>query len=161
MQERLFYNILFKTIHDCRDCSLGKDYKPVYQQITIIGNVGKDPELRYTSGGVGVCSFSVAVNKNIVDKATNEKQKKTTWFRVSAWRQLAEVCSQYVHKGMLVLVVGELEVRTYTGNDGQMQVSIDVTARDVKFLSSKGERSSSGEDYGGYSGGEEPEEIPF
>ncbi len=134
----------------------------MYQQITIIGNVGKDPELRYTPSGAGVCSFSVAVNKNITDKNTHEKQKKTTWFRVSAWRQLAEVCGQYVHKGMLVLVVGELEVRTYTGNDGQTQVSIEITARDVKFLSSKGERSASGEDYGGgYSGSDEPEDIPF
>lgn len=134
----------------------------MYQQIIIIGNVGRDPELRYTPSGQGVCSFSVAVNKNITDKNTHEKQKKTTWFRVSAWRQLAEVCSQYVHKGMLVLVVGELDVRTYTGNDGQTQVSIEITARDVKFLSSKGERSGSGEDYGGgYSGSDEPEDIPF
>ncbi|MCQ3929817.1 MAG: single-stranded DNA-binding protein [Chloroflexi bacterium] len=134
----------------------------MYQQITIIGNVGKDPELRYTPSGAGVCSFSVAVNKNITDKNTHEKQKKTTWFRVSAWRQLAEVCSQYVHKGMLILVVGELDVRTYTGNDGQTQVSIEITARDVKFLSSKGERSAAGEDYGGgYSGSDEPEDIPF
>ncbi|MBI5928709.1 MAG: single-stranded DNA-binding protein [Chloroflexi bacterium] len=136
----------------------------MYQQITIIGRVGRDPELRYTSNGTGVCSFSVAVSKKWTDRNSNEKKEKTTWYKVSAWRQLAETCSQFVHKGMLILIVAdEVEVRAYTGQDGNPQASLEITARDVKFLSSKGDRGGgTGEDYaGGYSGGEEPEDIPF
>lgn len=134
----------------------------MYQQLIIIGNVGKEPELRYTPSGQGVCSFNVAVNRKWTDKNSNEKREKTTWFKVSAWRQLAETCSQYVHKGMQIMVIGEVEARSYTGNDGQTYVSLDVTAREVKFLGGKGERSGSGEDYGGgYSGSDEPEDIPF
>ncbi len=135
----------------------------MYQQIMIIGNVGRDPELRYTPSGQGVCSFSVAVSRKWTDKNSNEKREKTTWFKVSAWRQLAETCSQYVHKGMQIMVIGEVEVRAYTGSDGTPQASLEITAREVKFLGGKGgERSASGEDYGGgYSGSDEPEDIPF
>lgn len=101
----------------------------MYQQITIVGNCGRDPEMRYTSQGVGVCSFSVAANTGFGEN------KKTVWFRVSAWRNLAEVCSQYVSKGMLVMVTGEVEVNAYMSNDGQPRASMDINARDVKFLS--------------------------
>lgn len=124
----------------------------MYQQITIVGNVGRDPEMRYTSQGVGVCSFSVAANTGFGDN------KRTTWFRVSAWRNLGEVCSQYVHKGMLVMVTGEVEVNAYMGNDGQPRASMDINARDVKFLSRDGD--GQGVDGGQYDVSD-TEDIPF
>lgn len=139
----------------------------MYQQITIVGNVGQDPEMRYTSEGAGVCNFSVAVNKRRKDRNTNEYTDQTTWFRVAAWRNLAEVCSQYVHKGMLVMVVGEIKADSYVGQDGQTRVTLEITARDVKFLSRRSD--GDGGDGGGYSGGgggsnyaaDNVDDIPF
>ena len=123
----------------------------MYQQITIIGNVGRAPDLRYTQTGAGVCSFSVAVNRKWTN-ADGSKGEKTTWFKVSAWNKLAEICNQYVKKGMQVMVVGEVDVSTFTGDDGQMRYSLDIKASEVKFLSGRNDSadSSSGE-----------EDIPF
>lgn len=131
----------------------------MYQQITIVGNVGQDPEMRYTSGGDGVCNFSVAVNKRRKDRNTNEYTDHTTWFKVATWRNLAETCSQYVHKGMLVMVVGEVKADSYVGQDGQTRVSLEITARDVKFLSKRDDAQgvSSEDDYTAVNGGD----IPF
>lgn len=135
----------------------------MFQQVIIVGNVGRDPEMRYTSSGVGVCSFSVAVNKTWTDRNTNEKREKTTWFRISAWRQLGETCSQYVRKGMQVMVTGEVEARAFTGQDGQARSSLELTARDVRFLSRRGEESSGGsyEDSGYQDYPEDVDDIPF
>ena len=80
----------------------------MYQQMTIVGNLGSDPEMRYTATGVPVTSFSVAVSRSWTNQQ-GERQEKTTWFRVSAWEKLAELCSQYLTKGRQVLVVGEIE----------------------------------------------------
>ncbi len=136
----------------------------MYQQITIIGNVGRDPEMRYTSSGAGVCSFSVAVSKRWTDRNTNEKREKTTWFSISAWRQLGETCSQYVRKGMRIMVVGEVSARAYTGQDGQPRASLDIDAREVKFLSTRDEMAAGG--YGDEAGyqqdyAEDSDDIPF
>jgi single-strand DNA-binding protein len=114
----------------------------MYQQITIIGNCGRDPEMRYTNEGIGVCNFSVAVNKRRKNANTGEYTDITTWFKVAAWRNLAETCSQYVHKGMLVMVVGEVKVDPYVGQDGQARASLEITAYEVKFLS-KSEQTQS------------------
>lgn len=133
----------------------------MYQEVTIVGNVGKDPEMRYTADGAGVCSFTVAVNRHWTNRQTNEQQKKTTWFRVSAWGNLAETCSQYVHKGMLVLVTGEAEARAYTAGDGQPRASLELRAQNIKFLSRRdGEGSGSGYDDGDYAA-EDVDDIPF
>lgn len=126
----------------------------MYQEVTIVGNVGRDPEMRYTSEGVGVCSFSVAVNQGYGDR------QKTIWFRVSAWRNLAETCSQYVHKGMLVLVAGTVEANSYMGNDGQPRASLELTAQRVKFLSRRDEGYEGGYQEGGYAA-EDVDDIPF
>ena len=136
----------------------------MYQQITIVGNVGRDPEMRYTSEGVGVCNFSVAVNKRRRNRNTNEYMDQTTWFKIAAWRNLAETCSQYVHKGMKVLIVGEIKGDAYIGQDGQARASLEITASEVKFLSSRGESEGGG--YSGDSGGDNyatdnVDDIPF
>ena len=100
-----------------------------YQYTVIIGNVGRDPELRYTQSGVAVCDFSVAVSRRWTDRNTNEQREKTTWFRVSAWRQLAETVNQYVRKGMQIMVAGEVDATAFIGQDGEARATLELTAR--------------------------------
>ena len=109
----------------------------MYQQITIVGNLGRDPEMRYTASGVPVTSFSLAVSKKWTGQ-DGQRQEKTTWFRVSAWRQLAELASQYLTKGRQVMVVGEIdEPNVWTDQSGNQRASLEITARDIRFLGSR------------------------
>lgn len=136
----------------------------MYQYTVIVGNVGRDPEMRYTQSGTAVADFSVAVNRRWTDKTTNEQREKTTWFRVTAWRRLAETVNQYVHKGMRILVTGEVDASAWIGNDGEARASLEITARDIKFLSSKGESTGGGYDQDSSYGGPPPadlQDIPF
>lgn len=126
-----------------------------YQYTVIVGNVGRDPELRYTQSGVAVCDFSVAVSRRWMDRSTNENKEETTWFRVSAWRGLAETCNQYVHKGMQIMVAGRVNASAFLGQDGQPRASLELTALDVQFLGRRGEAV----DDGGYPS--EPDDLPF
>ena len=106
----------------------------MYQQITIIGHVGRDPEMRYTASGVPVTNFSLATNRRWTGQ-DGQQQEKTVWFRVTAWRRQAETVSQYVTKGQQVLVIGEMEdPQAYTDKDGNPRASLDVTALQVKFI---------------------------
>jgi len=140
-----------------------------WSQTIIIGNVGRDPEMRYLQNGSAVCSFSVAVTKKWTDKSTNEQREKTTWYRVSAWRQLAETANTYVKKGMQIMVVGNVETRPYLDNAGQPAASLELTADNFQFLGSRGDNQGGSGDYddgGGYSGGSSGggsnvDDIPF
>ena len=106
----------------------------MYQQITLVGNLGNDPEMRYTPSGVAFTSFSMAVSMRWTGQ-DGQQQEKTLWFRVTAWRKLAETASQYLTKGRQVLVVGELEEpRSYTDKSGNIRFSLDVTANEIRFL---------------------------
>lgn len=120
----------------------------MYHTLLIVGNVGKDPEKRYTPSGQAVTSFSVATNKQYTN-GQGETVKETIWFRVSAWGKQAETCQQYVKKGMKVLVEGQLKPDAATGNpriwntsNGDPATSYEVTANTVRFLSSSGEKKS-------------------
>jgi len=106
----------------------------MYQQLIVVGRVGQAPELRYSQGGVAVCNLSVAVNEKWTDKATDEKREKTTWFRVTCWRGLAETVNQYVTKGMLVMVIGTITASAWMKDDTP-QATLELTAQTVKFLS--------------------------
>ncbi len=108
----------------------------MYQQITIVGNVGRDPELRYTNSGIAVCDFSVAVNRRTKNSA-GEPIDETTWFRVTAWRQLAEVVAQYLKKGRQVMVVGTVKASAYLDKAGQPAATLEITANEVKFLGAR------------------------
>ena len=105
-------------------------------KLTIIGNRTRDPELRTTSSGINVCTFTVAVNRR---RSANSNQPEADFFRVSAWRQLGENCQRYLAKGRKVAVVGAVSVQTYVGNDGTTRASLEVNADDVEFLSSRNE----------------------
>lgn len=113
-----------------------------YQYTIIIGNVGRDPEMRYTQSGVAVCDFSVAVSRKWTDKTTNERKEETEWFRVSAWRGLAETCNQYVRKGMQIMVTGRVSASAYTAQDGTARASLELNALDVQFLGQRGDAAA-------------------
>jgi single-strand DNA-binding protein len=133
------------------DQEVYEEFNSMYQQIIIVGNVGRDPELRYTQSSIAVCDFSVAVNRRVRDEnAPNGRRDETTWFRVTAWRQLAETVAQYVKKGRQVMVIGEVKASAYTDKAGQPAATLEITASDVRFL---GSREEGGSDSGEHSGG--------
>ncbi|NOZ73127.1 MAG: single-stranded DNA-binding protein [Chloroflexi bacterium] len=105
----------------------------MFQKTIIVGNLGRDPEMRYTPSGVPVTTFSVAVNRRWTDQQ-GQPQEKTTWFRVTAWRKLAELCNQYLSKGRQVLVEGDIDASAWLAQDGQPRASLELTARTVRFL---------------------------
>ena len=132
----------------------------------ITGNLGKDPEMRYTPSGQAVTSFSVAVNESYTNN-NGEKIKKTIWFRVSAWGKQAETCNQYLKKGSMVLVEGRLTADPSTGGpriwkrqDGTAGASFEVSAQTVRFLSTRGDGGEGGPVAAGSGGGMDIAEIP-
>jgi single-strand DNA-binding protein len=138
----------------------------MYHTIIIVGNLGRDPEMRYTPNGTPVTSFSVASSRQYTN-SQGEKIKETTWFRVSAWNKQAETCNNFLHKGSKVLVEGRLTPdmntggpRTYTRSDGTCGSNFDVSAVTVRFLDSRAESTSSTEEMGEVPS-EDEDEIPF
>lgn len=115
-----------------------------FNKITIIGNLGRDPELRYTPQGDAVCDFSVAVNDRKRDKA-GEFQDVTTWFKVTFWRKQAENASKYLTKGRQVYVEGRLQVEEWTDRDGNNRQTLAIQGSELQFLGERGsdERPSS------------------
>lgn len=102
-------------------------------RLTIIGNLCADPQLRTTTSGKQVCSFTVAVSR----RRTQDGQPEADFFSVSAWNQLGVNCSKFLQKGRKVCVIGPVSVRTYQRNDGGAGASMEVQAQDVEFLSPK------------------------
>jgi len=137
----------------------------VYQKLIIIGNLGRDPEMRYLPSGTPVTNLSVATNEAWLDQDGNRKER-TTWFRVSVWGKQAEACAEYLTKGRQVLVEGRLipdengGPRVWVGQDGQARASFEVRALNVRFLGGRGERAAPEEEFGGPPLVEE-EDIPF
>ena len=105
-------------------------------KLTIIGNLTRDPELRTTSAGKEVCTFTVAVNRR---KNGNNQQPEADFFRVSAWDGLAKSCGQFLAKGRKVAVVGSVSVHTFQTQTGETKAQLEVNASDVEFLSPKGD----------------------
>lgn len=104
-----------------------------FNKITLVGNLGRDPELRYTPQGTPVCSFSMATNERRKDK-TGEMQDQTTWFRVTLWGRQAETASQYLAKGRPVYIEGRLRVEEWTDRDGKPRHTLEVHATDMQFI---------------------------
>ena len=107
----------------------------------IIGNLGSEPELRYTPSGTPVTSFSVATSRNYTS-SDGERHEETEWLRVSAWNKLAELCNQYLSKGRKVYVEGRFTHREWTGMDGQPRCSHEISASEVRFLSPRDDAAS-------------------
>jgi single-strand DNA-binding protein len=116
-----------------------------YQQTIIIGNLTRDPELRYSQAGVAVADFTVAVDRVWTDRNTNERRKETEYFRVSAWRSLAENCHTYLKKGSQIMVAGRISASAFTGQDGEPRASLELTALDVQFLGRREDDAGDGE----------------
>jgi single-strand DNA-binding protein len=117
----------------------------MHHSILIVGNLGRDPEMRYTPSGQGVTNFSVATNRQYTAQ-DGQKVKETIWFRVSVWGRMAEPCNQYLRQGSKVLIEGRLNPdpatggpRIWTRQDGTAGSSYEVTAQTVRFLSSRQE----------------------
>lgn len=104
-----------------------------FNKIILVGNLGKDPELRYTPQGNAVCSFSLATNEKRKDKS-GEPQDITTWFRVTLWGRQAETASQYLTKGRPVYIEGRLRTEEWTDREGAKRQSLEVTATDMQFI---------------------------
>ena len=104
-----------------------------FNKITIVGYLGRDPELRYTPAGTAVCDFSMATSEK---KGDNDV---TTWFKVTTWGKQADVAHAHLAKGSLVYIEGRLSQREYTDRDGNKRTSLEVNATDLKFIGAKGE----------------------
>ncbi len=135
----------------------------MFHKITLIGNLGRDPEMRYTANAQAVTSFSLACNR-VYTGNDGARVTETTWFRISVWGKQAESCNQYLKKGSKVYIEGRLASdpvthgpRIYTRNDGTSAASYEVTATTVQFLSSRGEGETGEADVAGI----EDESIPF
>ncbi|HLX58231.1 MAG TPA: single-stranded DNA-binding protein [Ktedonobacteraceae bacterium] len=125
-------------------------------KIMLIGNLGRDPELQVTSDGTPVTKFSLAVNR-YTKTSSGERKEETEWFNIVAWRQLAEICEKYLHKGSKVYIEGRITQRKYTDREGMQRTAVDVIANDMKMLDSKS--ASSGSE--GYSAGSSDSGDPF
>lgn len=126
----------------------------MFQNITIVGRLGRDPEMRYTPAGNPVTNFSVATDRKYTKG--DEKVTETVWFNAEAWGKLAEICNQYLHKGNQVFITGRVkEPRPWMGDDGKPRCQIEVVVETIKFLSAKpnGETEAAPEAVA--------EEIPF
>ncbi len=112
-----------------------------FNKITIVGNLGRDPELRYTPQGTAVCNISVATTEKRKDKS-GELQDITTWFRVTLWGKQGETASKYLQKGNPVYVEGRLRVEEWTDRDGNNRHTLEVHGTDLQFINSGGARSN-------------------
>lgn len=140
----------------------------MYQKIILIGNLGRDPEMRYLPDGTAVTNLNVATNRKWTDKATGAPQEETTWFRVSVWGRQAETANQYLAKGRKVLIEGTLQAdpqtggpRVYQRQDGSVGTSFEIRAFEVKFLGGGRDENGGGHDAYAPAVGDETDDIPF
>ncbi len=140
----------------------------MYQKIIIVGNLGRDPEMRYMPDGTAVTNFSIASSRRWTGQ-DGQQRDETTWFRIEVWRRQAETANQYLTKGSKVLVEGRIKPdpntggpRLWTRQDGTIGANFEVVADTVRFLSGRGDDGgvSGGEEYSG-SPAHEEDDIPF
>jgi len=122
-------------------------------KVILIGNLGRDPEMRYTAGGDAVASFSIATSETWKDKNTGEKQEKTEWHRIIAFRRQAEICGEYLKKGSKVYVEGRLQTRSWEDRDGVKRYTTEIVMQNMQMLDPLG-----GGNRGAYSA---PDKPPF
>jgi single-strand DNA-binding protein len=108
-------------------------------KVTLIGNLGQDPEVKYMQNGDAVASFSLATSESWKDKTSGEQVEKTEWHRCVAWRKLGEIVGQYARKGQKLYVEGKLQTRKWTDKEGQERYTTEIQVNDIILLSAKGE----------------------
>lgn len=113
-------------------------------KVMLIGRLGNDPEVRYTSGGGAVANFSLATNDSWTDKS-GQKQERTEWHRIVVWGKTAELCGQYLSKGRQAYIEGRLQTREWTDKEGQKRYTTEVVAQTVQFLGGPGDRAGAGD----------------
>ncbi|NOY69076.1 MAG: single-stranded DNA-binding protein [Deltaproteobacteria bacterium] len=118
-------------------------------KVILVGNLGKDPEIRYTQDGQAVANFTIATTDTWKDKVTGEKREKTEWHRIVAFRRLGEICGQYLSKGKQVYIEGKLQTRSWE-QDGIKRYTTEIVANEMQMLGSKGDSAGYG---GGYDAG--------
>ncbi|HET7269130.1 MAG TPA: single-stranded DNA-binding protein [Oleiagrimonas sp.] len=126
-------------------------------KVILIGNLGADPDVRYSASGSAVCTLSVATSESWTDKQSGQKQERTEWHRVKVFGKLAEICQEYLRKGRQVYIEGSLRTDKYTGKDGVERYSTDIVARNMQML---GGQEGGGGGGGGYSRSQAPARGP-
>ena len=109
-------------------------------KVIIVGRLGKDPEVRYTPSGAAVANFTVATSEEWKDRDTGEKQERTEWHRIVAWRRLGEICGEYLHKGKEVYIEGRLQTRSWEDRDGNTRYTTEIVAQNMQMLGSPGKQ---------------------
>ena len=122
-------------------------------KVILVGNLGKDPELRYTPSGAAVATFSLATSERYKDR-NGETQEKTEWHNIVAWRQLAEICGKYLHKGKQIYIEGRIQTRSYDDRDGNKRYITEIVADQMQMLGRAGDEG--GGNVGGGRGEREP-----
>ncbi|MBE0598819.1 MAG: single-stranded DNA-binding protein [Desulfuromonadales bacterium] len=107
-------------------------------KVILVGNLGKDPELRYTPSGAAVATFSLATSERFKDKS-GQMQEKTEWHNIVCWRQLAEICGKYLHKGKQVYIEGRIQTRSYDDKEGNKRYMTEIVADQMQMLGRAGE----------------------
>ena len=105
-------------------------------KVILVGNLGRDPEVRYTPSGVAVANFTLATSEEWKNRETGEKQEHTEWHRIVAWRRLGEICGEYLHKGSQVYIEGKLQTRSWDDRDGNKRYTTEVLAQTMQMLGS-------------------------
>jgi len=122
-------------------------------KVILIGNLGRDPELRYTQGGQPVASFSLATSENWNDRQSGERQERTEWHRIVVWGRTAEMCAKYLSKGRTVYIEGRLQTREWEDKDRNKRRTTEVNAQTVQFLGGGRGEARAEEPSGGPGGG--------
>lgn len=119
---------------------------PSVNKVTLIGHLGKDPELKALPSGVSVCNFSVATSESWKDKATGEKKEKTEWHNITIYDKLADICGKYLHKGSLVYLQGKLQTRKWQDKEGKDRYTTEIICNEMLMLGGKGDSSAHASD---------------
>jgi len=107
-------------------------------KVILVGNLGRDPETRYTGSGQAVCNFSIATSETFKDR-NGERQKRTEWHKIVVWGKLAEICQQYLKKGAQIFIEGRIQSREWQDKEGNKRTSFEIVARDMRMLGSRAE----------------------
>ena len=116
----------------------------------LIGNLGADPEIRYTQSGDAVATFNIATSETWKDKQSGEQKERTEWHKIVAWRRLAEICGEYLHKGKQVYIEGRIRTRKWQDRDGNDRYTTEIEALHMQMLGTRGDSES---EYAGSGGG--------